>query len=122
MPPLGGAVEVGPLTEHRAATTPTYPERIVVEHNLNRAESTGKLDVAYLSSLSLDVAPAVFARLDSIDAVDDDPSRDGLGPIDAQTRMRIVWCAKVAAADDGDGLSFNVARASAATAASEPCS
>ncbi len=98
------------------------PERIVVEHNLDRAESTGKLDVAYLSRLSLDAAPTVFARLNSIDALDDDRSDGGIGSADAQATMRVVWCAKVAAGAGGGGLSFNVARANAVNAASGSCS
>ena len=94
------------------------PERIVVEHNLDRAASTGKLDVGYLSSLSLDAAPTVFERLDSIDAAYDDRSRSGQGVVDAGEATRRIWCARVADSANG-GLSFNLARHDALNAADD---
>lgn len=97
------------------------PERIVVAHNLDRAESTGKLDVEYLSSLSLDAAPTVFARLDSIDAVYERRTRDGYTTVDARDEMQRIWCAKIADADSGGGLAYNLARTNALAAASAHC-
>lgn len=37
------------------------PDRFIAEHNIDRFQRTGRLDVAYLSSLSADAAPALVA-------------------------------------------------------------
>lgn len=103
------------------------PERIVVEHNLDRADSTGKLDVAYLSRLSLDAAPTILDRLDDLDAEFEDPTRNRIASLDAATELRRVWCARVTA--DGpeprpyDGvLAFNLAWTEAVEAGPAACS
>jgi len=107
------------------------PERIVVEHNLDRAESTGKLDVGYLQSLSLDAAPTILSRLDTIDAVYELPlGRSSVEVVDASEMLERQWCTKLLArTDDGkdprpldnDGLSFNLARGNALDSAAEHC-
>lgn len=106
------------------------PERIVAEHNLDRAESTGKLDVGYLSSLSLDAAPTVFARLDSIDAEYEQRTRDGVEVVDAGDLLALRWCGRVIGEPSGnerppavhnDGLSFNLARGAALDSAADQC-
>lgn len=111
------------------------PERIVAAHNLDRAESTGKLDVGYLSRLSLDAAPTILDRLDDVDAVYEDPDRRGAGEYDARALLTTRWCHLLLddlLGDDmlGDrpgrpgngGLSFNAARGDAIDSASEHCS
>lgn len=103
------------------------PEHIVAQHNLNRADSTGQLDVAYLSLLSLDAAPVILAGLDDIDAEFEDPTRSQAMPLDAATELREVWCARVAGHDDHQGanagaMAFNLARSEAIEAGLTACS
>ncbi len=100
------------------------PERIVVEHNIDRSATTGKLDVDYLSQLSLDAAATVFDRLDEIEAVDDRsryPFSRVTTPVDAREALRVDWCAKVEGAGTADAMSFNRSRARAIEAAESHC-
>lgn len=61
------------------------PDRFIAEHNVARWEATGKIDTAYLSSLSADAVPAL-AQLP------EDLRRCALGPI--------AWQLEVEGADD----------------------
>ena len=105
------------------------PERLVAEHNITRSESTGKLDVDYLRSLSLDAAPVIFEQLDGINAEVSDAddlfrSSDYSSPAGkttvARDAIRITWCARVAD-EDRSGLSFNRSRDAAFQASRSEC-
>ena len=106
------------------------PERIVAEHNIERAETTGKLDVGYLAGLSLDAAPTIVSKLDTISAVYEDRTREGVGIADAAEVLSSQWCHRVLgsrtrsieeAPVDNGGLSFNAARGAALDSADQHC-
>jgi Domain of unknown function (DUF4173) len=106
-PMLIGSVVVGAF-----AMNIVDPERVVAEHNISRSQSSGKLDVEYLRSLSLDAAPTILGRLDDIDAVvsnADDLRSSESSTTDARIAMRDIWCARVVD-EDRSGLSSNLAR------------
>jgi hypothetical protein len=63
----------------------TNPERIVVEHNVDRAAAGEEIDVAYLAGLSDDALPTLVASLDRL-------------PVDEGRRARVAICT---AADEG---------------------
>ncbi len=103
------------------------PERIVVEHNVDRAATTGTLDVEYLNTLSLDAAPTLLSRLDDIDAITAKAARDEVlrseedVAVDARTEIRRAWCARVGRDGEHDGLSFNAARNASMRASRSAC-
>lgn len=124
-PALLGSMCVGAF-----AMNVVNPERIVAEHNLDRAESTGKLDVDYLSRLSLDAAPTILSRLDTVDAVFEDRFRSDAPVVDAAELLASDWCNRLLADpfakdsaphSDNDGFAYNLASDRAIDSATEHC-
>jgi hypothetical protein len=82
-------------------------EALVVNRNVERAQTTKKLDVDALDELGEDAVPALGASLDRLDA----RSREGV----------LNWLCSRSYEDEG-GLSSNVSNAAAAAARSRVCS